>query len=103
MFVRVVEPGKSGFQLRKGEDGLSVFDLEVVDPALTEDEILANFRPGNVLDVRSREEIEAKGLRIIYVAGGDSLPPRLRAAHAEIRPLLTMSRGQFKQALKELE
>lgn len=44
--VRVATPGQPAFQLRKGEQGISVFDPAAVDPPLTEDEILAAFRPG---------------------------------------------------------
>ena len=36
-------------------------------------------------------------------SGAEPLPARLRNAHAEIRPILGMSRTEFKQALKELE
>ncbi len=103
MFLRVSEPGKPAFQLRKGEEGLSVFDTEGVEPSLTADEILAAFRPGSQAVSRSREEIEAVELIIVPMAGSTSLPPRLRDAHVEIRRRPTMTRNEFKNALQELE
>jgi hypothetical protein len=103
MLVRVAEPGKPAFQLRKGEAGISVFDMQAVDPQLTEQEVLLCFRPGNQLILRRREEIETAGLQIVCVAGSDALPPRLRQTHAEIQAGLGMTRGQFKEALKGLE
>src|ERR1022692_1432765 len=99
MFIRVIEAGKPGFQLRKGEDGLSVFDTEAVDPPLSDAEILDAFRADSQLTSRSREEIEAKGLIIVPVTGSAPLPLRLRDAHAEIRLGPGMTRGQFKKAL----
>ena len=103
MVFRVSEPGRSAFQLRSGEEGLSVFDPERVDPPLTEAEILDAFRPGSLLVSRSIPEIKAKGLTLVPIAGAEPLPPRLRDAHAEIRPGSTMNRPRFKQSLKELE
>ena len=47
MVLRVTEPGHPTFQLRKGEEGLSVFDPVAVAPPLTTVEILENFRPGS--------------------------------------------------------
>jgi hypothetical protein len=102
MFVRVMEAGKPGFQLRKGELGLSVFDTEAVDPPLSELEIVEAFRPESQLVFRSREAIDMHGLTIVRVPG-DGLPPRLCDAHAEIRPGSEMTRAQFKKALQELE
>src|SRR2546422_711621 len=46
MILRVAEAGKPAFQLRKGEEGLSVFDSGAVDPPLTDAEVLSCFRPG---------------------------------------------------------
>jgi hypothetical protein len=89
--------------LRKGEDGLSVFDTEAVDPPLSNGEILEAFRPESLLISRSREEIEAKGLMVEPVPGSASLPMRLRNAHAEIRSGPGMLRGPFKRALQDLE
>jgi hypothetical protein len=103
MFIRVTEPGKPAFQLRKGEDGISIFDADAVDPALTEPEVLDAFRSGSQGVWRTREEIEAKGLVIIPIPGSASLPMRLHDAHAEIRRSPAMTRGQFKKALQELE
>jgi hypothetical protein len=103
MVVRVATPGQPAFQLRKEEEGLSVFDSESVDPPLTEVEILSCFRPGSRAVIRSVTEIKEKGLTVIPVAGAAPLHPRLRDAHAEIRPGQGMTRDQFKQALKELE
>lgn len=103
MVVRVSEPGRHAFQLRKGEEGLSVFDLEAVNPPLTEAEILESFRPGSQTIARSAAEIVDKGMRLVPLLGAEPLPQRLREAHAEIRPGPGMARGQFKQVLKELE
>jgi hypothetical protein len=103
MVVRVVEPGQPSFQLRKGEQGVSVFDPAAVSPPLSEAEILNSFRPGSQTVSRSFEEIDQKGLRIVPVEGDETLPQRLREAHAEIQPGLGMTRSQFKRALKELE
>jgi hypothetical protein len=86
MPIRVVAPGKPAFPLRKGEEGISVFEEQTVAPPLTEEEILACFRTGSQLVSRTREEIEAKGLVIVPIRGADPLPERLRTAHAEIRP-----------------
>src|SRR5947209_20271254 len=99
MVVRVTEPGRSAFQLRKGEEGLSVFDLEAVNPRLTESEILASFRPGSQAVVRGVEEIEQLGLQVVPFPGAEPLPLRLREAHAEIRPGPGMTRAEFKRAL----
>jgi hypothetical protein len=103
MVVRVAEPGRPAFQLRKGEAGLSLFDPDLVDPPLAESEILEAFRPGCVLVARSAAEVEAKGLQIVRITGAESLPRRLSEAHVEIRPGAGMTRTEFKQALKELE
>jgi hypothetical protein len=101
--VRVATPGSPAFQLRKGEEGLSVFDPAGVDPPLTETEILDSFREGSVLVVRSVEAVFAAGLRIELVEGAGNLPDRLRKAHREMRSGPGMSRPAFKQALKGLE
>jgi hypothetical protein len=103
MLVRVAEPGKPAFQLRSGEQGISVFDTEAVDPPLTEAEILASFRAGSRAVTKSVDEVRAKGLEVVPVPGTDPLPQRLRDAHVEIRPGPGMTRVQFKKALKELE
>ncbi len=103
MLIRIAEPGKPAFQLRKGEEGISVFDLEGVTPTLTEAEVLESFRPGSAAVVLTIEHLEARGLDVVAVQGAEPLPPRLREAHREIRQGPGMSRPQFKQALKELE
>ncbi len=102
-FFRVGEPGHPFFQLRSGEQGISVFDPFAVDPPLAEQEILHSFRPGSVAVVKSRVTIEAVGLVVIPVAGAMGLPQRLQDAHVEIRPGPGMTRPQFKQALRSLE
>ena len=103
MVVRVAEPGRPAFQLRKGEEGLSLFDPDLVNPPLTESEILESFRSGSVLVIRSTAEVEARGLQVVPIRGAESLPLRLREAHVEIRSGPGMTRVEFKQALKELE
>jgi hypothetical protein len=103
MVVRITEADRPAFQLRKAEEGISVFDPAAVDPPLTEAEILAGFRPGSQAIQRTQAEIEAKGLQVVPIHGAETLPQRLRDAHAEIRPGPGMTRAQFKQALRELE
>jgi hypothetical protein len=103
MVVRVTEPGRAAFQLRKGEEGLSLIDLGAVHPPLTESEILDAFRPGSVLVAKEVAEIEARGLQVVSILGAEALPPRLREAHVEIRAGSAMTRAEFKQALRELE
>ena len=103
MLIRVTEPGRAAFQLRKGEAGISVFDSEAVQPPLTEGEVLNAFRPGSRAVNRSLEELTSKGLRVAPMIGAESLPRRLREAHAEIRPGPNMARAQFKRTLQELE
>jgi hypothetical protein len=101
--VRVATPGQPAFQLRKGEQGLSVFDLQSIVPAVTEAEILAAFQTGSVALTRTVDEIKAAGLELAAVPGDPKLPPRLQQAHAEIVPGPGMTRNQFKTALKGLE
>ncbi len=103
MLVRITEAGRPAFHPRKGEAGISVFETEAVTPPLAEGEILACFRAGSELRPVPREAVAAKGLVVAPVPGAEPLPPRLRDAHAEIRPGPGMTRPQFKQALKELE
>ncbi len=103
MLVRVTDGDRPAFQLRPGEEGISVFDSDAVDPPLSESEILDAFRSGSRLIIRAATEVESKGLRIVPVPGAGTLPDRLRQAHAEIRPGESMTRRQFKEALKELE
>jgi hypothetical protein len=103
MLVRVAEPNKLAFQLRKGEEGLSLFDTDAVDPSLTEGEILEAFREGSVAIYCSRATVEHAQLQLVAALGSESLPERLRLAHFEVRPGPNMTRPQFKTALKELE
>jgi hypothetical protein len=102
MLIRVADPSKPAFQLRKGEDGISVFDTDAVDPPLTETEILASFRPGSDAIALTVEAVENKGLKVVPIPGAPVLPDRLQTAHAEIQAGPGMSRGEFKQRLKEL-
>lgn len=101
--VRVGTPDQPAFQLRKGEEGLSVFVPVAVDPPLTEDEILAAFRPGSVLLRRTSAQVAEHGLALVPTPGADHLPERLRSAHSEIRPGAGMGRPSFKSALRHLE
>jgi hypothetical protein len=96
---RVFEEGKPKFQLRKGEEGLSVFDAD----ELLEHEILPNFRPGSRLATQQCAFIEGFGLKVEKADGDPSLPQKLREHHWEIRPGERMTRHQFKTALKKLE
>lgn len=102
-FIRVGEAGRPSFQLRAGELGISVFDLEAVEPPLTESEVLECFRAESEVVIRSKEAIERAGLTVVPVVGADLLPVRLQAAHAEIRPGPGMTRVQFKRALRSME
>lgn len=101
--IRVTIPGQPAFQLRKGEEGISVFDVTAINPALTAEEILGSFRAGSQPITRSIADIEAKGLQVVPVEGAETLPERLRHAHREIRPGPGMTREEFKRALRELE
>ena len=101
--IRIAVPGQAAFQLRKGEEGISVFDMTATAPVLTAEEVMESFRPGSQPIARSIADIEAKGLHIVAIAGAETLPERLRQAHREIRPAIEMTREQFKRALKELE
>ena len=101
--IRVATPDHPAFQLRKGEEGLSVFDPDAVDPALTEEEILDAFKPGSIVVLRSFSLIALLGLDIVACEGADTLPNRLRIAHRELRPSRGISRGTFKAALRDLE
>ncbi len=103
MILRVAAVGRPAFQLRRGEEGISVFDSEAVDPPLTDAEVLNSFRPGSILVRKSLADIQTRGLVVVPLPGAGSLSPRLRAAHAEIRSGAGMNRPQFKQALKDLE
>src|SRR5258708_1505952 len=93
--IRVAMHGVPAFQLRKGELGISVFDHAAVNPPLAEEEILDSFREGSRATNRTLVEIEARGLQVIPIEGGQALPERLRRAHREIRPGPGMTRDQF--------
>lgn len=82
--VRVATPGQPALQLRKGEEGLSVFAPDVLDPPLSEDEILAAFRPGSVALLRTSAQVAEHGLALVLTPGAETLPERLRTAHYEI-------------------
>jgi hypothetical protein len=101
--LRVASPGLPAFQLRKGEEGISVFVPNAVEPPLTHDEVLDAFRPGSYILERTSEEIEKLGLLLIEMLGHESLPDRLRTAHHEIMPSSDMDRRTFKAALSNLE
>ncbi len=101
--VRVATPGQPAFQLRKGEQGLSAFRIGAVDPPLTDDEILAAFRPGSIVIHRTAKQVAAMGLQLASTPGAPNLPERLQAAHEEIQPGHGMSRDVFKDKLRELE
>lgn len=101
--VRVGTPDQPAFQLRKGEEGLSVFVPTAVDPPLSDEEILAAFRPGSVVLRRTSSQVAEHGLALVPTPGADALPERLRSAHCEIRPGDGMGRPAFKSALRHLE
>ena len=101
--LRVASPGQPAFQLRKGEQGLSVFRIGAVEPPLTDDEILGAFRPGSIVVHRSGSQIAAMGLQLVSSPGAPFLPDRLQAAHEEIRPGDGMDRATFKEKLRDLE
>jgi hypothetical protein len=73
MLIRVTEPGASSFQLRKGEEGISVFDTEAVRPELTVSEVLTSFRPGSIAIELDHEQIENKGMDVVPIPGAPLL------------------------------
>ena len=97
--MRVVEPGKPQFQLKQGEEGLSIFDSNKVGPG----DILPSFREGSQTVSRSIKDITDCGLTCVSTPGHPSLPKILQDAHMEIRPGQGMTRKQFKKAIKKLE
>lgn len=97
--LRVVESGKPQFQLKQGEEGLSVFDSSKVGP----EDILPSFREGSQTVSKSIKEITECGLNCVSTPGHPSLPKKLQDAHMEIRPGEGMTRKQFKKAIKQLE
>jgi hypothetical protein len=95
--IRVAEVGKAAFALRKGEEGLSVFDPHAVEPPLEDEEVLNAFRPGCHLLHRFLSVIVNLGLEVLVVQGAASLPTRLQDAHREIRPEPQMDRAAFQE------
>lgn len=96
---RVYESGKPKYQLRQGEEGLSIFDAKIPDVA-----ILAKFRASADIDTKSVDEIESKGLTVVQTHGDCEYlqNDELEDNHWEIRPEPEMTRSQFKAALKTL-
>jgi molybdopterin-binding protein len=95
---RVTTSGVPAFQLRQGEQGLSVFDASKVGPT----DILSSFREGSGLVTKPISEIQGHGLTVEPTPGDPSLPQNLQDAHMEIKPGPDMTRNQFKQAVKKL-
>jgi hypothetical protein len=58
---RVFEPTKPRFQLRPGEEGLSVFDAQSVNP----EDVLPHFRPGSQITTQEIQSIESQGLKVV--------------------------------------
>ena len=96
---RVVEIGKPRFQLRQGEEGVSVFDAGRVQP----ENILPAFRPGSSVLALDVQWLESFNLQVVKTTGDSGLPKLLQDNHAIIAPGSEMTRKQFKQALKALE
>ena len=96
---RVYENGYPRYQLQQGEEGLSVFDWKIPDA-----DILGKFRSGSMIEIKSAEEIESKGLIVLQTHGDCTHFPNdeLEDNHWEIRPGSGMNRSQFKIALKTL-
>jgi hypothetical protein len=95
----VYNPGKPRFQLRKGEEAISVFDAEKATPA----DILPSFRSGSLISTHAISTIESFGLVVLHTPGDPKLPQLLQDNHMDIRPVDGMNRDQFKAALKALE
>lgn len=96
---RVYNAGKPRFQLRQGEEAISVFDAEKLTPA----DILPSFRPGSLIATQEILKIESFGLLVVHTPGDPKLPQLLRENHMDIRPGDGMTRKQFKAALRALE
>jgi hypothetical protein len=96
---RVYQNGKPKYQLRQGEQGLSIFDAQISDA-----DIRAKFKPGSKTDTKSVDEIEKKGFSMVQTHGDcDHLQNDvLEDNHWEIRPAPGMTRKQLKVALKTL-
>ena len=96
---RVYNAGKPRFQLRPGEEAISVFDAEKVTPA----DILPSFREGSLIATNEISTIESFGLIVVHTPGDPKLPQLLQDNHMDIRPGDGMTRTQFKAALRALE
>jgi hypothetical protein len=96
---RVYEHGKPQFQLRSGEEGISVFDAEVLRP----EQILPAFRAGSAITARQKQAITALGLVLVKTPGAAFLPTALQENHWEIQRGPAMTRNQFKKSLKLLD
>jgi hypothetical protein len=96
---RVYNAGKPRFQLRQGEEAISVFDAEKLTPA----DILPSFRPGSLIATQAISTIESFGLIVVHTPGDPKLPKLLQDNHMDIRPGDGMTRNQFKAAPKALE
>ena len=96
---RVYHAGKPQFQLRQGEEAISVFDAEKLTPA----DILPSFRPGSLVATQEISTIESFGLIVVHTPGDPKLPQLLQDNHLDICPGDGMTRNQFKAALRALE
>ena len=96
---RIYQPGKPRFQLRQGEEAISVFDAESVAPA----DVFPSFRPGNLIITVEIAMIESFGLMVAKTPGDPTLPDILQENHLDIQPREGMTRKQFKAALRALE
>jgi hypothetical protein len=91
VIMRVVEEGKPGFQLRSGEEGLSVFDKNMISP----EETLQEFRPNSSITERTVAQIRDKGMDVVRTPGNPAhLSPKACRAHCEIVPGPEMTRNQ---------
>src|SRR5688500_2724326 len=83
---RVYNAGRPRFQLRRGEEAISVLDAEKLTPV----DILPSFRPGSLIATQTIATIESFGLVVARTPGDPKLPQLL-------------TRNQFKAALRALE
>jgi len=96
---RVYVNGYPQYQLRQGEEGLSIFDAKISDA-----DILGKFRSGSMIEIKRTDEIESKGLIVLQTHGDCAhfQNDELEDNHCEIRPGPGMNRSQFKVTLKTL-
>lgn len=99
---RIATPGKKAFELRQGENGISVFHQKGVDPNISDEGLLENFREGSHIVKISYNDLIEMGFTVVWVEGDEDLPQNLRDAHYEIRPGAEMNRNAFKKKIKEL-